>query len=236
MRLVLAGCEYSGTTTLAHAIDDWLFGTMGARFPLIHDHYKVPHTSGHPDDTTAEERKQILALSPKLKEMTQRHSLYYHVQPGSFDGPDWLVIGLHIEDAVYGPLYFGYGGDGDRHDRKVVSMQVERAIMRFATDVVLVHIKASADVIARRMREKPHDPGLVKQRDIAKVLGLFEEACGRSTLRHRITLDTSRASVAQTVDEFARKVEPFLTDTDRLRILAHRALGARRTRRTMKAG
>jgi hypothetical protein len=226
MRLVLAGCEYSGTTTLAHAIDVWLFDTMGARFPLIHDHYKVPHTSGHPDDTTAEERKQILALSPKLKEMTQRHSLYYHVQPGSFDGPDWLVIGLHIEDAVYGPLYFGYGGEGDRHDRKVVSMQVERAILRFATDVVLVHVKASADVIARRMREKPHDPALVRQRDIAKVLGLFEEACARSTFRHRITLDTSRASVAQTVGDFARKVEPFLTDTDRLRILTHRALKA----------
>src|SRR3970040_233852 len=88
-------------------IDDWMASTMGARFSLIHDHYKVPHTSGHPDDTTPEERKQILALSPKLKEMTQRHSLYYHVQPGSFDVPDWMVIGLHIEDAVYGPLYFG---------------------------------------------------------------------------------------------------------------------------------
>ncbi|MBI4220101.1 MAG: hypothetical protein HY682_08175 [Chloroflexi bacterium] len=151
MRLIIAGCEYSGTTTLAHAIDDWMAETMGARFSLIHEHYKVPHTSGHPDDTTPEERKQILALSPKLKEMTQRHSLYYHVQPASFDVPDWMVVGLHIEDAVYGPIYFGYGGDDDRHDRKVVSMQVERAVMRFATDVVLVHVKGSPVVIVRRM-------------------------------------------------------------------------------------
>ncbi|MBI2965871.1 MAG: hypothetical protein HYY34_06695 [Chloroflexi bacterium] len=227
MRLILAGCEYSGTTTLAHAIDDWMADTMGARFSLIHEHYKVPHTSGHPDDTTPEERKQILALSPKLKEMTQRHSLYYHVQPGSFDGPDWMVIGLHIEDAVYGPIYFGYGGDGDRHDRKVVSMQVERAIMRFATDVVLVHVKASPDVIVRRMREKPHDGGVIKESDVPRILRLFDEGCARSTLRNKMTLDTSSASLAQTVVEFASNVERFLTDTDRLRILTHRALKAK---------
>lgn len=226
MRLILAGCEYSGTTTLAHAIDDWMADTVGARFSLIHEHYKVPLTSGHPDDTTPEERKQILALSPKLKEMTQRHSLYYHVQPASFDVPDWMVVGLHIEDAVYGPIYFGYGGEGDRHDRRVVSMQVEKAIMRFATDVVLLHVKASPEVIARRRREKPHDGEVVKESDVPRILRLFDEACVRSTLRNKITLDTSSTSVAQTVDEFASKVERFLTDTDRLRILTHRALSS----------
>jgi hypothetical protein len=159
--------------------------------------------------------------------MTQRHSLYYHVQPASFDGPDWMVVGLHIEDAVYGPIYFGYGGEGDRHDRKVVSMQVERAITRFATDVVLVHVKAAPDVIVRRMREKPHDGAVVKESDVARILHMFDEACARSTLRNKMTLDTSSASVAQTVADFAGKVERFLTDTDRLRILTHRALKAK---------
>ena len=48
MRLVIAGCEYSGTSTLTFAIDDWLNETMGVRFPLIHDHWKLPDTSGHP--------------------------------------------------------------------------------------------------------------------------------------------------------------------------------------------
>lgn len=224
MRLVIAGCEYAGTTSIADAIDDWMAETMGARFSLIHDHYKVPHTSGHPDDTTPEERKQILALSPKLKEMTQRHSLYYHVQPGSFDGPDWLAIGLHIEDAVYGPLYFGYGADGKPHDRKVVAMQVEKAIMRFAPDTTLVHVKASPEVIARRMKAEPHEHELVKAADIKRVLGLFEEACARSTLRHKISIDTSKSTPAQAAAEFARKVEPYLTDTDRLRVLTRRAL------------
>ncbi len=49
MRVILVGCEYVGTTTLAHAIDDWLETNMGVRFSLIHDHWKIPHTSGHPE-------------------------------------------------------------------------------------------------------------------------------------------------------------------------------------------
>ena len=224
MRLILAGCEHSGTSTLAHAIDDWLEATMGARFTLIHDHYKVPHTSGHPDDTTPEEQAQIIALSPKIKEMVQRHSIYYHIQPASFDVPDWMAIGLHIEDSVYSPLYFGYGADGAPHDRKVVSRQVERAIMRFAPDVILVHVKAAPEVIARRIKEHPHQNPVLKEKDIASVLKLFEDACARTALRATVTLDTSTAPVQATIAEFARKIERYLTDTDRLRILTHRAL------------
>ena len=58
MRLILTGCEYSGTTTLAHAINDWAEKVMGARFPLIHDHYKIPHVSGHPPNLTPEQQEQ----------------------------------------------------------------------------------------------------------------------------------------------------------------------------------
>ena len=54
MRLILVGCEYVGTTKLANAIDDWMASSMGVRFSLIHDHWKIPHTSGHPDDSTPE--------------------------------------------------------------------------------------------------------------------------------------------------------------------------------------
>ena len=107
MRLILAGCEYSGTTTLSNAIDDWLNEKMGVRFSLIHDHWKIPHTTGHPPNATDEEQKQVLALSSNLKEMTQRHSLYYHVQYNSWNSPDYMSIGLHVDDSVYGPIYFG---------------------------------------------------------------------------------------------------------------------------------
>jgi len=45
MRLILIGCEYSGTTTLAHAINEWTKETMDKEFTLIHDHFKLPDTS-----------------------------------------------------------------------------------------------------------------------------------------------------------------------------------------------
>ena len=65
MKLILVGCEYSGTTTLALGITDWLTHLTGAGFRLIHDHWKLPHTSGHlPEDTdnflTPEEQAQVL--------------------------------------------------------------------------------------------------------------------------------------------------------------------------------
>ena len=223
MRLVIAGCEFAGTSTLAFALDDWLYEKMGTRFPLIHDHWKLPHTSGHPQpDMTEDERQQVLALSSALKEMTQRHSLYYHIQASSWNGPDWLSIGLHIDDSVYGPLYFDYGGEGQPHDRKVVSYQVESSILRFAPDVVLVHVTAAESVIAERMRATPRDGSALRVEDIRYVLDRFEEECLRSTLRHKITLDTSESSVEDTVAEFGAKIEPHLTDVDRSRILAHR--------------
>ena len=223
MRLVIAGCEYSGTSALTFAIDDWMQETIGARFPLIHDHWKLPDTSGHPQaDMTEDERRQVLALSPELKEMTQRHSLYYHIQANSWNGPDWMSIGLHIDDGVYGPMYYGYGGDGEPHDRKVVSQQVESSILRFAPDIVLVHVKASAETIARRMAENPHPHSPLKAEDIPSVLDQYEQACARSLFRHKITLDTSGSSVEESVAEFAKKIEPHLTESDRSRILTHR--------------
>lgn len=224
MRLIIAGCEYSGTSTLAFAIDDWMHENMGVRFPLIHDHWKIPHTSGHPQpDMTEDERQQVLALSPELKEMTQRHSLYYHIQANSWTAPDWLSIGLHIDDAVYSPMYYGYGGEGMPHDRKVVSQQVEASILRFAPDIVLVHVKAAADVIAQRMQADPHPHSPMSAGDIPTLLSLYEDACANSTLRHKITLDTSEASVEESIADFKRKIEPHLTETDRSRIMLHRA-------------
>ena len=117
MRLVLIGCEYSGTTTLARSVFDWANANLDGGTVLFHDHWKLPFTSGHqehdpPLAPTAEEQEQVLALSPKLKEMYNRYSLYYHINPGSFRGPDFMAVGLHIEESIYGPLYWGYGIKG----------------------------------------------------------------------------------------------------------------------------
>ena len=231
MKLLLIGCEYAGTTTLAKGILRWGKEEMGAYFGLIHDHWKVPHVTGHwPIDTdafpTAEERRDLVDLSPKFKEQMQRHSLYYHIQPGAFDKgkeeqqgfyPDYLAIGMHIEDAVYGPLYFGYGGEGKPAPRDVVKKTVERALLTFAPEFVLIHVKADPAVIRRRMADAPHDNPVVRDEDVEAVQRRFEEAYEASAIRHKFEIDTSDSTVEETLAELVAKLEPYLTDHDRER-------------------
>ena len=157
MKLILVGCEYSGTTTLALGINGWLKEVTGSGFRLIHDHWKIPHTSGHlPEDTdnflTPEEQAQVLALSPKLKEMHQRHSLYYHT-PNHPSDENKLVIGYTVDDSVYGGMYFGYGRPSDRQDRRIVAPQVEKTMLSHEPETVMVLVRArTPDVISR-----PHE-------------------------------------------------------------------------------
>ena len=54
------------------------------------------------------------------------------------------------------------------------------------------------------------------------MLRRYEDAVANSTLRHKITLDTSEATVEETIAEFDRKIEPHLSEADRSRILVHR--------------
>ena len=74
----------------------------------------------------------------------------------------------------------------------------------------------------RRMEENPHPSSPVKAEDIPELLKRYEDACERSLFRHKITLDTSESTVAESVAEFAAKIEPHLTEADRSRILTHR--------------
>jgi hypothetical protein len=221
MRLLLAGCEYAGTTTVAHAIDDWMSENIGARFSLIHEHWKIPHTSGHPDNTSSEEQAWLLAATPKFKEMHQRHSLYYHTQVSTYNGGDGMVVGGHIDDAVYAPLYFGYGEKRYNFDRELVMHQVEKTIIHFTNDTVVVHITADTDVIKQRMKDDPHENGIVQSDDEDKKR--FEDLVDWSLQGNKISIDNSGALV-DTMVQFVAKMEPYFTDTDRSRILAHKVL------------
>ena len=231
MRLIIIGGEYSGTTTLARSVFEWVNDTMEGGMLLFHDHWKIPFTSGHqehdpPLALNEEEQEQVLALSPKLKEMTQRYSLYYHIQPGSFKGPDFLAVGLHIEESIYAPLYFGYGIKGPWPigvERRVLQDIVEGAMLEFAPDMTLALVKASPDVISRRMKDVPHPHQIVPEKDIELVSRRFEEEYERSKIPNKLTLDTSAATVDETLAEFVRKMEPFLSDADKTRILVKKA-------------
>ena len=172
---------------------------------------------------TPEEQEQFLALTPKTKEMIQRYSVTYHLTPGALRNPDYVSVGLHIENAIYGALYFGYYTGEQAWMRRAVLDHFEESILEFAPDMPLVLVKASAETIARRMKENPHPNGVLEEADIERVLEEFEAEFEQSSMRHKFTIDTTLRTPEETLARFLEKFEPYLNETDKLRILVHRA-------------
>ena len=73
-----------------------------------------------------------MALSPKLKEQIQRYALEYHLGTSFYEYPDHGLVGFHIEEAVYAPLYYGYGGPREYADRRVMARSIEAHILDMA--------------------------------------------------------------------------------------------------------
>ena len=226
MRLILIGCEYAGTTTLAEGIVRWAEEAMGAFVQVpkpykVHDHFKLPDVS-HPPELADTERAQILGLTPRLKEMLQRHNVFYHIPRRGPEG-DSVMIGLHYEDNVYGPLYFNYLHDLAPDDP---IMQTRNAfddmIIDGAPESVLVLVKASPDAIAARMKSAPHRNEVLHEGDAEEVLGRFQEEFDRSRLPNKLAIDTTDDTVDESVAELVRKLQPFLTPTDRERLASRR--------------
>ena len=222
MYLILTGCEYAGTTTLAHAINEWTKASLGTEFKLIHDHNKLPDTKPHGAALTADEIAAFQRLSPRLTEVIQRHNLYYHTPWQSGSDDNFLGIGLYIEELVYAPLYYGYGGQGDLGDRGLIARMLEQRIVQLRPDAVLILVQASPAVIRKRMVEDPHPYPVVPEGDVENIIQRFEEEYENSLLRHKFKLDTSAATVTETVAEFADKIQPYLTESDLLRLALRR--------------
>jgi hypothetical protein len=223
MRLIITGCEYSGTSTLAKNVAGWIEETLGPPIPQgmppFHEHFALPDI-GH-GDLTEEEYVQVNALSPKLKAMIQNHQIMYHLNDAFYTDHDNIMVGFHIEDAVYGPLYYDYGHDGSR---STIGRNIENHIMEVARDTVLVLLKASPEAIAKRLKESPHPRGVLKEQDIEYVLARFDEEFAASTLRYRLTYDTTDMTPDETLAQFAKDIGPHLSESDRSRLLAHKAL------------
>lgn len=229
MRPLFVGCEYAGTTTLATAICHWIAANMAGEsfkelpdgtIDLLHDHFTVPHTSGHGHVLTDAEQEQILALTPAIKEMVQRHNLYYHVKETNYDRADHVLIGLHIEDTIYGELYFEYGGEGQPGIRSIDWERIEDSILKYGPDTVLVLVKADPSVIRQRMQENPHVNQIVRGDDVEVVVARFQEGFDRSRIANKMVLDTSEATVEDSLREFLEKMKPFMNKADRDRTQA----------------
>ena len=188
----------------------------------FHDHFTIPSSELTPE--TAAYR----AAYPQVKEMLQRYMLSYHISPEMYaEQQDANLMGHAIEEAVYAPLYYGYGEkDGQAPFRSPegqctqMGRGMEERILERAPDTVLVLLKADPEVIRQRMRNNP-DPtegeptrGVVQDEGAEYVLARFEEEFEQSLIRNKIILDTTAATAEETLTEFLEKHEPYLTQSD----------------------
>ena len=97
---------------------------------------------------------------------------------------------------------------------------LEADLLERGPDTVLVHLKASPVVITRRMRENPHRNSVLQERDIEGLLERFDDEVRHSRIAHKIEIDTSDKTVAETLSELMEKMEPHLSDVDKQRLLA----------------
>ena len=246
MRLILIGCEYSGGTTMALAIGDWILKEFSASGVRIHDHWVYPYISDQdpakcfilgpgeviPEEgryahlgsdyvsvkLTEERAADVRALKPWMLEQAQRIMVWRHMHCSNI-AEEWdsIQVGLHYAEAVYAPLYYGYGEPGSFADRRRRAREWDRALLEVAPETVLVLLMASPEVIRERMRAAPRPDDILRENDVEKVIDLFEEQYAKSELNQKVAIHTSGVTVEESVAEFARKVEPFLTDEDRRR-------------------
>jgi hypothetical protein len=219
MRVILMGCEYVGKTTLAHQIVDLITGTMGDTLPMHqfgwHDHFVLPFESASIGEADAD-ADQIMAMSPSLLEKFSRYLIAYHFGQSFTRGDHHLLTNWYYGDAVYAPIYYGYGGRGEFADRQRTARQLDAEVMETMPDMVLVLMKASPDEIRRRMAAGPHKHSFLRAEDVESVLQRFDEEYADSLIRRKFTIDTSDMTPEQTFDTFMRGIRPHLNVRDRL--------------------
>jgi len=224
MNLIFVGCEYAGKSTIAEEVIKWAEQTLGGT-SHFHDHMSVPSS-----ELSSEAQESLLTVHPQILEMLQRYMIYYHLRNHFYSNPDHNLMGMVIEEAVYAPLYYGYGGKNSgapyrspEGQRTEMARQIEETMLEQAPESVLVLFKASPEVIKKRMVNTPHTHQLVQDTDVEHVLERFEEEFHASLIQRRFVLDTTTATVAETLAEFGTKYEPFHTQIDRERMRQHQA-------------
>lgn len=207
----------------------------------FHDHFTIP-SSELTGDASVEYKKS----HPQIKEMFQRFMMTYHASSAFYEAQDHHLMGFHIEEAVYAPLYYGYGGEDSAApirssggQRTKMARQMEVEILKNAPEVVLILMKASPEIIRQRMREnvfpsrgimeaqnksKPFgEPTrrVVQDADVEYVLDRFQEEFDASLIKNKIVLDTTSVILGETMAGFLDKMRPFHTEADRIRMRQH---------------
>lgn len=193
MRVIVVGCEYTGVTTLIEGILDW-----GHERNINHhldDHFTIPDRQ----HLAPEDMETMANLSPALKERFQRMQLVYHIRLlHRFD--HILLGGFHIEEAIYGPLYYYPGG---------VASEIRQYEEEMPQNAILVHLTARPEVIQKRMAADPHEYSLIREEDIPALLDRFQEEFDASLIPNKLQIDTSDLTPGALLQTFLSQSAQF---------------------------
>jgi len=204
MRLIIVGCEYTGKSTLAHALVEW--GQQhDIRFHLD-DHFTIPDQQMVKDPA---EWRLMTQLPPALKERYQRFQIYYHIHL-LHEWDDIVLTGYHIEEHIYGARYY-YPSEAHWLN---YSRRIEKDLPE---DTILLLLTSRPEVIHHRMQASPHEFQVVPPEDVEEVQRQFELEFNRSWLRRKMRLDTSDLAPTDLLPAFLRRVRPHLNARDLLR-------------------
>jgi len=224
MYLIVIGCEYTGKTTLITRVNEWLKEQMGeSEFGdyMIHDHFIRPFQEGDTEEAK-QEAEYVAGMPPKLLEKYSRYMIDYHF--GFFKDDNNMLVNWYYADAVYAPLYYGFGGAGEYADRAMLVSWLDSKVMAAQPKTTLVLMKATPEVVRKRMQAARHPNCIVQDKDVEHILERFEELYVSSSIRRKITLDTTDSTAESTMAEFLVKAESNFTDRQRMQMLAHRQI------------
>ena len=195
---------------------------------------------------TLEDQEYYMKAPPTIKESHQRYMMEYHLHQSFYRDPDHLLVGFHIEEAVYAGMYYGYGGKGQYAERSALARAIEVEVMERAPETILVYLTTDAEVIRERMHQQPRPSGVVREehqeqgginkratmlprgileeKDIEHALERFQDEFDASLIRKKIALDTSSSTPESTMAEFVERYMPLMSDRDRTRLLTFRSV------------
>lgn len=208
MRCILAGIEYAGKTTLIELLAQY-YRRLGRR-AHVDDHFSIPDSTLSPDS-----REAMTSYPDDVKERSQRMQIHYHIDVTK-NHENVLLGGWHLEESVYSavygedpssPYYANYWHNMQRiYESKVLEAHLP--------DIVLVHLTASDEAIATRMKAQPHQYQIIQEKDIPDLKKRFEQEVERSLFcwgGRRIDMDTTDKTPQQSLDELLERSEPLVT-------------------------
>ena len=83
-------------------------------------------------------------------------------------------------------------------------------------DTILVHLKARADVIERRMEEDRHTYHIVPREDVREILDEFQSEYAACWIMRKFEIDTSDMRPHDLLQAFLDGSVPYLNDRDTL--------------------